>query len=116
MNRPINRSETTATVTYMSLDRIGDMNNQEKEKEKESDYRVDAMLVGETVDGYLHIRPLCTTADVTLAFFELLDPDIFETAYVMLPHTLNVHYQRWTKGFYRYEYRAKEESKLFYLR
>lgn len=85
------------------------------DEKHEGDCKVEALLVGETVDGYQHVRPLCTTSDVTLALFELADPDVFERGYIQLPHTLNIHYERWTGGYYRYIYRAKEESRLEYV-
>lgn len=84
--------------------------------EHEAEYKVDAMLIASTADGYLHLRPLCNSADVALALNELTDPYIFEAGFVQLPHILNFRYQQWSGGYYRYLYRAKHKSSFQYVR
>lgn len=86
-----------------------------EDEKREGDCKVEAILIGETIDGCQHVRPLCTTADVALAMYELADSDVFERGFIQFPHTLNMHYDRWMEGYYRYIYRAKEESYLEYV-
>jgi hypothetical protein len=42
-------------------------------------------LRGRTTQGTIHVRPLCTPSDVTIAMREMSNPDIFEAAYVQMP-------------------------------
>lgn len=89
--------------------------NHTNDEKHEGDCKVEAILVAETIDGCQHVRPLCTTSDVALAMYELADPEIFDRGFLQLPHTLNMHYDRWMEGYYRYMYRAKEDSYLEYV-
>ena len=82
----------------------------------ESDFRVEATLTAITKEGLLHIRPLCTSADFVLAMHELLDPQVLSEGFIHIPHVMHVHSERYFDGYYRYHYRAKEKSKLQYLR
>ena len=68
-----------------------------------------------TVDGILHVRPLCTSGDVVLALHELLDVNIFSSGCIQLPSIVPTDFQRHTEGFYRYTYRLNQNGKWQYL-
>ena len=68
-----------------------------------------------TVDGILHIRPLCTSGDVVLALHELLDVNIFSSGCIQIPNIVPVDFQRHTEGFYRYTYQLNHNGKWQYL-
>ncbi len=48
--------------------------------------RMLGLLRGRTPQGNIHIRPLCTHGDLTLALKEICDPETFEAAYIQLPN------------------------------
>ena len=46
---------------------------------------------------------------------ELLDPRVFESGYIIIPHILQMNLQRQTDRFYRVEYHAKEGLVIKYV-
>ena len=82
----------------------------------ESDFRVESSLVSVTTDGFLHIRPLCTAADFSLALSELTDPTIFAEGFITVPHILPADTERCLEGYYRFHYRAKEKRYFEFLK
>ena len=68
-----------------------------------------------TVDGVLHVRPLCTSGDIVLALYELLDVTIFSSGCIQLPNIFPLHFERHTEGFYRYTYELNQHGKWQYL-
>ncbi len=95
----------------------------EKETHEESDeisldgnYKCEGMLTAITVSEDIHIRPLCTSADVALALNELQDPRVFREGYIVIPHVLQMNLERFMDGFYRCEYHAKEGMVIKYMK
>lgn len=74
--------------------------------DREGDCKVEALLLAVTADNYLHTRPLCTSADLSLAMYELLDPKIFSTGIIHIPQLLPMQYARHLEGFYRFNFRS----------
>jgi hypothetical protein len=82
----------------------------------DGNYKCEGMLIGIAASNDIHIRPLCTSADMSLAFNELQDPRVFKFGYIAMPHMLQMNLERITDGFYRFEYHAKDGFSIKYMR
>ncbi len=82
----------------------------------DGNYKCEGMLIAIAASNDVHIRPLCTSADMSLAMNELQDPRVFKEGYIAMPHMLQMNLERFTDGFYRFEYHAKEGASIKYLR
>lgn len=72
--------------------------------QKEGDFKVDALMIATSVDKLVHIRPLCTSADLSLAMYELLDSRQFSNGVIQMPYLLPMQFERHTEGFYRFNF------------
>jgi hypothetical protein len=81
--------------TYVSNSRNND---------KEGGCKVEASLIAVTADHQSHSRPLCTSADLSLAMHELMDPKIFSVGIIQMPHLLPAQYERHLEGVYRFNF------------
>jgi hypothetical protein len=83
---------------------------------QESDFRAEATLTAVTKEGFLHIRPLCNSADFVLAMNELMDPTVLSEGFIHVPHILHVNTERSTQGYYRCHYWVKQKPTFQFLR
>jgi hypothetical protein len=67
--------------------------------------KLKGLMKAETIDGRIHVRPLCTPGDLILALHELMDGNLFTRGCVQLPHSaVSGPYSRDDGGFYRFHY------------
>lgn len=81
-----------------------------KPNNKDGDFKIDAVLLGTSLEGDIHIRPLCTSADFILALHEIQDPSVFHQGFITLPYFSESIIERNTDFFYRFNYNAKGRS------
>lgn len=74
-----------------------------------------SLLLALSADHHIHIRPLCTSSDVLLALYELLDPTIFLYGCILLPHILPDGFNKHVNGFYRYIYQLNQPGIWQYI-
>lgn len=86
------------------------------EVSSDGNYKCEGMLIGIAASNDLHIRPLCTSADMSLAINELQDPRVFKYGYIAMPHMLQMNLERFYEGFYRFEYHAKDGFSIKYMK
>lgn len=72
--------------------------------QKEGDCKVEALMIAIGTDKLVHMRPLCTSADLSLAMYELLDSRQFSNGVIQMPYLLPMQYERHTEGFYRFNF------------
>lgn len=82
----------------------------------DGDFRCSCILKAVTSEGNIHVRPLCTSSDVIVAIYELLDPRIIKSGVIQLPHVYSNVFRRHTEGFYRYIYRLNRPPEWQYLK
>ncbi len=91
--------DTIVTPYVARTYNYGTMNNQSRsssnsthrDKKEQTGSRSLGLLRGKTVDGRMHVRPLCTPGDLTIALREISNPDIFEIASVSVPAGFQGH-------------------------
>lgn len=81
-----------------------------RQSDREGEAKVEAQLLAVTTDNYIHTRPLCTAADLSLAMFELMDPKIFKAGLIHMPNLIPPKYERFTHGFYRFIYQLSSSD------
>jgi hypothetical protein len=79
-------------------------------------HKVRAVLKAVTRDGRLHVRPLCTMMDVTLALQELFELRNFYKGYVLFPQSLRCPLVKETSGVMRYVYSRYKPAEFYYMR
>ena len=99
-----------------SLESAPPVNNGKAVQPSDGDFKCHALLKGVLRDGSVHLRPLCTSSDVVIALYELLDANIFQSGVVQLPHVLNSIFRRHTDGFYRYTHKLNRPGEWQYLK
>jgi hypothetical protein len=82
----------------------------------DGNFKCEGLLIGIAATNDVHIRPLCTSADMSLAINELQDPRVFKEGFITMPHMLQMNLERFLDGFYRLEYHAKDGFTIKYMR
>lgn len=81
-----------------------------------STVKMRGMLKARTVDGRIHLRPLCTSSDILLATQELMDSTRYLQGCIQLPDLLKDTCTRITGSYYRYIYRLNGPGQFLHLR
>jgi hypothetical protein len=79
-------------------------------------HKVRAIMKAITREGKSHLRPLCTSMDVTLALQELFELQMFIKGSVMFPQSLRGPLVKEVAGLYRCVYRRNLPPQYLFLR
>ena len=107
-------TNTTNTTTGSAINTTTTTNANRKVR-LEHQVPTTSLLLALSADHHIHIRPLCTSSDVLLALYELLDPTIFLYGCIQLPHILPDGFNKHVNGFYRYIYQLNQPGIWQYI-
>lgn len=109
-NTPITTNTTTGSIINTNT-----TTNSNRKVRLEHQVPTTSLLLALSADHHTHIRPLCTSSDVLLALYELLDPTIFLYGCIQLPHILPDGFNKHVNGFYRYIYQLNQPGIWQYI-